>query len=72
MVVSPLVSLIVDLVSSLHSCGISDAIRSGNSGVDKKYLASRQQGWPVYRCHRCLSEVETAGKPPFFVCIFSV
>ncbi len=30
-VVSPLVSLMVDLVSSLHSRGISDAILSGNS-----------------------------------------
>ncbi len=39
-VVSPLVSLMVDQVSSLQSRGVSAAILSGNSGVDKKYLAN--------------------------------
>ncbi len=39
-VVSPLVSLMVDQVSSLQSHGISAAILSGNSGVDKEYLVN--------------------------------
>ncbi len=38
--VSPLVSLMVDQVSSLHSRGISAAILSENSGVDKKYITN--------------------------------
>ncbi len=54
-VVSPLLSLMVDQVSSLHSRGISTAILSGNSGVDKKYLANdgdTKTGW--YRfLHSC-------------------
>ena len=41
-VVSPLVSLMVDQVSSLQSHGISAAILSGNSGVDKKYLVNER------------------------------
>ena len=39
-IVSPLVSLMIDQVSSLLSRGISAAILSGNSGVEKKYLAN--------------------------------
>ncbi len=40
LVVSLLVSLMIDQVSSLLISGISAAILSGNSGVDKKYLAN--------------------------------
>ena len=40
-IVSPLVSLMIDHVSSLLSRGISAAILSGNSGVEKKYLANK-------------------------------
>ncbi len=42
LVVSPLVYLMVDQVSSLQSRGISAAILSGNSGIDKKYLANER------------------------------
>ena len=41
-IVSPLVSLMIDQVSSLLSRGISAAILSGNSGVEKKYLANKR------------------------------
>ena len=40
LVVSPLVSLMVDQVSSLQSRGVPAAILSGNKGVDKKLLAT--------------------------------
>ncbi len=54
-VVSPLVSLMVDQVSTL---GVSAAILSGNSGVDKKYLANEGdiktgQYRFLYRGHSC-------------------
>ena len=39
-VISPLLALMVDQVSSLRSRGVSAAILSGNAGVDKQYLAS--------------------------------
>ena len=39
-VLSPLVSLMVDQVSSLQSRGVSAAIFSGNAGVDQKLVAS--------------------------------
>ena len=41
-VVSPLVSLMVDQVSSLQSRGVSAAFLSGNAGVDQKLTASDQ------------------------------
>ena len=41
-VVSPLVSLMIDQVSSLQSRGVSAAIFSGNAGVDQKLTASDQ------------------------------
>ena len=43
LVVSPLVSLMVDQVSSLQSRGVKAAIFSGNSGVDKKLLATDRE-----------------------------
>ncbi len=45
--VSPLVSLMVDQVSNLYSRGVFDAILSGNSGVNEKYLVKRHKDWPV-------------------------
>ena len=42
LVISPLVSLMVDQVSSLLSRGVSAGILSGNKGVDKKFLACEQ------------------------------
>ncbi len=39
LVISPLVSLMVNQVSLLQSVGVSAAILSGNKGVDKKYQA---------------------------------
>jgi len=39
-VVSPLVSLMVDQVASLRSRGVSAAIMSGHKGVDRSLLAS--------------------------------
>ncbi len=54
MVVSPFLSLMVDQVSCLHNRGISDASLSGNSGVDKKYLANEGDiKTGQYPCHRC-------------------
>ena len=38
--VSPLVSLMVDQVSSLQDRHVAASILSGNKGVDKKFLAS--------------------------------
>ena len=40
LVVSPLVSLMVDQVSSLQKRGVSAGILSGNRGVDKKLVAT--------------------------------
>ena len=40
LVVSPLVSLMVDQVTCLQSAGVGAAILSGNKGVDKTLLAS--------------------------------
>ena len=37
--ISPLVSLMVDQVCSLHACGICAAILSGNTGVNETLLA---------------------------------
>ncbi len=59
-VVSPLVSLMVDQVSSLHSRGISAAILSGNSGVDKKCLAN--EGDSQYRFLYSCPEAIVAGQ----------
>ena len=42
-VISPLVSLMVDQVASLLSRGVPAAILSGNSGVDKKFLATEEE-----------------------------
>ncbi len=42
LVVSRLVSLMVDQVTSLHDRGVSAGILSGNKGVDKKFLASEK------------------------------
>ncbi len=39
LVISPLVSLMVNQVSLLQSVGVPAAILSGNKGVDKKYQA---------------------------------
>ncbi len=39
-VVSPLISLMVDQVKTLRSIGVGSAILSGNTGVDKSLLAS--------------------------------
>jgi len=38
--ISPLLSLMVDQVCSLRSRGVSAAILSGNSGIDKQYIAT--------------------------------
>ena len=43
LVVSPLVSLMVDQVSALQSAGICAAILSGNKGVDKQLLATESE-----------------------------
>ena len=40
LVISPLVSLMVDQVSNLQARGVSAGILSGNIGVDKKLVAS--------------------------------
>ena len=40
LIISPLVSLMVDQVSSLQDCHVAAGILSGNKGVDKKFLAS--------------------------------
>ena len=42
LVISPLVSLMVDQVSSLQDCHVATCILSGNKGVDKKLLASEK------------------------------
>ncbi len=53
-VVSPLVSLMVDQVSRSPESSISAAILSGNLGVDKKYLANERDvktsRYPFYSC----------------------
>ena len=43
LIVSPLVSLMVDQVASLQSRGVKAAIFSGNSGVDKKLLGTDRE-----------------------------
>ena len=40
LVISPLVSLMVDQVNSLRQRDVAAGILSGNNGVDKKFLAS--------------------------------
>ncbi len=49
LVLSPLVSLMVDQVTSLHDHGVSAGILSGNKGVDKKFLAS-ERDVPSVQC----------------------
>ena len=39
LVISPLMSLMVDQVSTLQGCGVAAGILTGNKGVDKKLLA---------------------------------
>ncbi len=51
-VISPLLSLMVDQVSSLRSRGVSATILSGNACVDKQYLASEAD--IKYGCFRLL------------------
>ena len=41
-VVSPLISLMVDQVTSLRAIGVGSAIPSGNSGVEKSLLATEE------------------------------
>ena len=41
-VVSPLISLMIDQVTRLRSIGVGSAILSGNSGVDKCLLATEK------------------------------
>ena len=40
LIISPLISLMVDQVTALQSQGVGAAILSGNAGVDKKLLAT--------------------------------
>ena len=42
LVISPLISLMVDQVTSLQSHGVEAAILSGNDGVEKKLLATEK------------------------------
>ena len=48
LVISPLVSLMVDQVSSLQHRHVAAGILSGNKGVDKKYLASAKDIYEGY------------------------
>ena len=44
LIISPLISLMVDQVTTLQSQGVGAAILSGNAGVDKKLLSDIQAG----------------------------
>ena len=43
LVISPLVSLMVDQVNSLQSRGVTAGVLSGNKGVDRKFLACKKE-----------------------------
>lgn len=80
-VVSPLMSLMVDQVSSLHNREVSAAMLSGNQSVDAKLQAKEKDVMAgVYRLLYCAPEAlfigekwrKILGEPPLFGQIVAV